>query len=372
MRFSIFATPRSMSPADDRPILKRMTQFIIEAEEQGFDAVFCPDHHFTGYAPMGADPFMYHAYLAGQLKRMYFGFSVLTLGLHNPVRFVERINMLDQLTDGRVLLGMGRGTTPEETIGFGVPFQESADRLEENLQIAMELWARQPGDPPTQFETPTYKGSIVQRVIPEPYRKPHPMMLSVAGRDSSIERAAKYGFSAFIPDFMGKPPAEGHPTPGFVGAMNKYRQAMEGSGHSRELIDECLGWTTHTYQCVHLAETDEQAREELQVILEAYQEAIEREVPFNKAAEAISGVDLPPPPNARSEEWIETWCLWGSPQKVAAELERYAALGIGNILCSFTNGPATPQRWEWADRSLRMFASEVMPRFKATAPAAAQ
>jgi alkanesulfonate monooxygenase SsuD/methylene tetrahydromethanopterin reductase-like flavin-dependent oxidoreductase (luciferase family) len=368
MRFSIFATPRSMSPADDRAILKRMTQFILDSEAQGFDAVFCPDHHFTGYSPMGADPFMYHAYLAGQLKRMYFGFSVLTLGLHHPVRFVERINMLDQLTDGRVLLGMGRGTTPEETIGFGVPFQESGDRVEENLQIAMELWARQPGDPPMHFETPTYKGSIVQRIVPEPYRKPHPMMMGVAFRESSIDRAAKHGFSAFVPGYRTDEDVQGEPPKVFVSNLAKYRQALAAAGHSAELEAECLGWTTHTRQCVHVAETDKQAREELQFILEQYQAAIDREAPFNKAAEAISGVDLPPPPDALSQNWIDTWCLWGSPGKVKEELQTYADLGVGNVLCSFTNGPATERRWSLAEQSRDLFAREVMPHFKASAP----
>ena len=101
MRFSIFLTARSMSPDDDAPIIHAMADLALQAEELGFDAVFCPDHHFTGYAPMSSDPFMFHSYLAGQLKRMRFGFSVVTGSLHHPVRFVERMNLLDQLTHGR-------------------------------------------------------------------------------------------------------------------------------------------------------------------------------------------------------------------------------------------------------------------------------
>jgi alkanesulfonate monooxygenase SsuD/methylene tetrahydromethanopterin reductase-like flavin-dependent oxidoreductase (luciferase family) len=127
---------------------------------------------------------------------------------------------------------------------------------------------------------------------------------------------------------------------------------------------ECLAWTTFTRQFVHVAPTDEQAREEMQYILEQYQSAIEREYPYNRAAEVISGVDLPPPPNALDEEWIRTWCLWGSPEKVAAELQGYEDAGVGNFLGSFTNGPATDRRWELAEQSMRLFASEVMPRFK--------
>ena len=78
------------------------------------------------------------------------------------------------------------------------------------------------------------------------------------------------------------------------------------------------------YQCVHVADTDAQARRELEFIVDQYQQAIDRERPYNKRAEQISGVDLPSAPDARSENWIKAWCLYGSPETVTAELQRYA------------------------------------------------
>ena len=363
MRFSIFLTARSMTPEDDEPIIHAMADLALQAEDLGFDAVFCPDHHFTGYAPMSSDPFVFHAYLAGQLKRMRVGFSVVTSSLHHPVRFVERMNLLDQLTRGRLLVGIGSGTTPEETIGFGVPFQESRDRLQENLEIAMRLWAKCMDDPPLEFETSRYKGAVVQRIVPRSYRRPYPLMMGVALRDSSIERAGKFGWSAFIPDFVPPLPEGNAPSPVFLESLAKYRQALAGAGHPPDVVAECLGWTTHTYQCVHVAETDEQARRELEAIVRGYQQAIEREHPYNQLAEKISGVDLRDPPDATSESWIKAWCLYGSPDTVAAELQRYADAGVGNVLLSFTNGPYTAERARLAQQSLSLFAAEVMPRF---------
>jgi alkanesulfonate monooxygenase SsuD/methylene tetrahydromethanopterin reductase-like flavin-dependent oxidoreductase (luciferase family) len=367
MRFSIFLTARSMSPEDDAPIIHAMADLALQAEELGFDAVFCPDHHFTGYAPMSSDPFMFHAYLAGQLKRMRFGFSVVTGSLHHPVRFVERMNLLDQVTHGRLLVGIGSGTTPEETIGFGVNFQDSRDVLEENVDIAMRLWAKQMDEEPIEFDTGHYKGAVVQRIVPRSYRKPYPLMMGVALRDSSIERAAKYGWSAFIPDFVPPLPERNEPSPRFLESLGKYRDALGLAGHPRDILDECLSWTTHSYQCVHVAETDEQARRELEVIVRGYQDAIDREHPYNKRAEQISGVDLRDPPDATSESWIKAWCLYGSPETVADELQRYADVGVGNVLLSFTNGPYTAERARLAQQSLTLFAAEVMPRIKAPA-----
>ena len=80
---------------------------------------------------------------------MYFGFSVQTVPLHHPVRFAERLALLDQLTDGRLLVGVGSGTTPEESIGFGVKFQETSRVSVENLEIIEKLWRKKPEDAPS-------------------------------------------------------------------------------------------------------------------------------------------------------------------------------------------------------------------------------
>jgi alkanesulfonate monooxygenase SsuD/methylene tetrahydromethanopterin reductase-like flavin-dependent oxidoreductase (luciferase family) len=364
MHFSVFLTARSMDPDQDGAIIQAMTDFALQAEELGFDAVFCPDHHFTGYGPMGCDPFLYHGYLAGQLKRMRFGFSVVTGSLHHPVRFVERMNLLDQLTKGRLLVGIGSGTTPEETIGFGVKFQDSRPVLDENLDIAMRLWTKDMLDEPVQFDTGHYRGAVVQRIVPRSFRRPYPLMMGVALREASIERAVNYGWSAFIPDFVPPFPEDNSPSPKFLESLNAYRDALNGSDHSQTLKHELLDWTTHTYQCVHVAETDAQARRELEFIVDQYQQAIERERPYNKLAERISGVDLPSAPDARSENWIKAWCLYGSPETVTAELRHYADTGVGNVLLSFTNGPFSEERWRLSQQSIRLFADEVMPHFK--------
>ena len=129
------------------------------------------------------------------------------------------------------------------------------------------------------------------------------------------------------------------------------------------MVRDCLSWTTHTYQFVHVADTDEQAREELEYLLARYQECIEREHVANKKAEQISGVELRDPPDARSEGWIRTWCLYGSPGTVAEQLQPYADLGAGNVLASFTGGPLDDRRRKLTEQSMTLFAAEVMPQF---------
>jgi alkanesulfonate monooxygenase SsuD/methylene tetrahydromethanopterin reductase-like flavin-dependent oxidoreductase (luciferase family) len=364
MHFSVFLTTRSMGPAEDEAILDATIAHAQRAEELGFDAIFSPDHHFTGYAPWASDPFVFQAYLAAILKKVYFGFSVTTIPLYHPVRFAERLNLLDQLTKGRLLVGIGSGTPPEESIGFGVNFKETSRVAQENIDLVLKLWGKQLDDELIQFDTGTYKGALVQRLVPAPYTKPFPRIMPVAFRDTSIALAAEHGWPAFVHAFT--PPHTGNTEPlkHFTAHFTKYRDALAAAGHPAEVVADALSWTTRTYQFIHVAPTDEQARAELNVILTGYKTALDREHVYNKRAEQLNGVQVREHPDPFSEEWQRPWCLVGSPDTVAAELRQYADLGVGNILGSFTHGLLTPERWKLTNQAMQLFAEEVMPRFK--------
>ena len=364
MRFSTFLNGRSVSPDQDRYVIEACIEQAKLAEELGYSAVFQPDHHFTGYAPWASDPFLLAAYLAATLKKIHFGFSVTSVPLHHPVRFVERINILDQLTEGRLLVGIGSGTTPEEMIGFGVNYKEASAISEKNLAIAEELWAKTPESPPVSYENGPYRGEVLQRIAPAPFTKGHAKLMPVAMKEASARRAAENGWPAFIPAFT--PPNIGgtDPLSHVTKYFTAYRSMLEQAGHPDAVVADALSWSTHTYQCVHLAESDEQAREELIEILTAYQAAVDREAEFNARAEtAPENKKTDETPVALTEDWIATWCLYGSPETVAEHLRPYAELGIGNVLCGIQTGPITERRVELGNRTMRLLSERVMPLF---------
>jgi len=237
-----------------------------------------------------------------------------------------------------------------------------ADR---NLEIAEALWAKRMDDPAVEFENGPYKGRVLQRIAPAPFTPGHARLMPVAMKEASARRAATNGWPAFIPAFT--PPNIGGREP-FVHVrkfFTIYHDMLRDAGHDDATVADALSWTTHTYQCVHVADTDAQAREELEVILRAYQAAIEREAAFNARAEKDdANRKSETTPNALSEDWIGTWCLYGSPETVAAHLEPYAALGIGNILCGTVTGPLTEERLRFGNQTLRLLSQKVLPRFK--------
>lgn len=364
MRFSVFLNARAMAPEDDRKLMQAMEAHALRAGNLGFEAIFMPDHHFNGYMPMASDSFIFAGYLAAKLPHMHFGFSVVSVPLHHPVRLVERINILDQLTQGKLLVGVGSGTTPEEMIGFGVNYAEASAIAEQNLATAEALWAKQMDDPAVEIDNGPFKGRVLQRVTPAAFGPRHARLMPVAMRESSARRAAVNGWPAFIPAFT-PPQIYGHePYVHVKKYFDAYQAMLLEAGHDDAIVADALSWTTHTYQCVHLAESDEQAREELQVILKGYQDAVDRENAFNARAEADSAnkkkdVNI----SALDEGWIGTWCLYGSPETVIEHLRPYQELGIGNVLCGTTNGPLTDQRMAFADQTLDLLAAKVFPAF---------
>ena len=368
MRFSVFLNARSMKPEEDRQLMKDLEAHSLLAGEKGFSAIFMPDHHFNGYMPIASDSFIFAAYLAAKMPDMHFGFSVVSVPLHHPVRLVERINILDQLTDGKILVGVGSGTTPEEMIGFGVSYADSKKVSDRNLEIAEELWGKTMDDPAIQIDNGPHKGSVLQRIAPTAYTKGHAPLMPVAMKEASINRAAENGWPAFIPAFT--PPQIGgtEPFKHVKKYFEAYHSALTAAGHDEATVARALGWSTHTYQCVHVAESDDQAREELEVILRAYQAAIEREAEFNARAESgDANKKTDRTPDALSDDWIGTWCLYGSPETVIEHLKPYEDLGIGNILCGTTTGPLTEARLRMGNQTLDLINRRVMPAFEGAA-----
>ncbi|NML92321.1 LLM class flavin-dependent oxidoreductase [Novosphingobium olei] len=365
MRFSVFLNARSMSPAEDGRLITDLVDHATLAAQSGFEAVFMPDHHFNGYMPVASDSFILAGYLAARLPDMHFGFSVVSVPLHHPVRFTERVNVLDHLTKGKLLVGVGSGTTPEEMIGFNVDYRDASPLAEKNLEIAEQLWAKRMDDPAVLIDNGPYQGRVLQRITPTPYGQNHARLMPVAMKEASARRAAVNGWPAFIPAFT--PPKIGGTEP-FV-HVKKYFDIYKGmlldAGHSDAVVKDALSWTTHTYQAVHVAESDEQAREELEVILKSYQAAVEREAEFNARAESNeANTKTDRTPNALTDDWIGTWCLYGSPETVIEHLKPYAELGIGNVLCGTTTGPLTEERLRLGDQTLRLMGEKVIPALK--------
>lgn len=101
---------------------------VDQAVEAGFDSVWVVEHHFTDYF-MSPDPVQFLTWVAARHPRVQLGTGVIVLPWHEPVRCAEQIALLDNLSGGRVILGIGRGLGKIEFDGFRVPMDTSRERF---------------------------------------------------------------------------------------------------------------------------------------------------------------------------------------------------------------------------------------------------
>ncbi|MBV9120400.1 MAG: LLM class flavin-dependent oxidoreductase, partial [Chloroflexi bacterium] len=177
MRLSLFHLAESPSPEGDRATMDAIVRQSLIADEAGFAAIFLPEHHFGYYSAYGNN-FIMAAYLAPQIKHAYLGFAIVSLPLHHPVRIVEQMNLVDQLTRGRAIFGMGTGTSPLEAIGLGVePSDQAGSMFDDAMDVMNRLWAKDsPDTDPVEFDTGYYRGRVFQRVMPSSHTQPRPIL----------------------------------------------------------------------------------------------------------------------------------------------------------------------------------------------------
>ncbi len=162
---------------------------IVEAYDRGgFYAYHTAEHHAT---PLGlaASPSVFLAAVAQRTRRLRFGPLVYTLPLHHPLRVVEEICMLDQLSAGRFELGVGRGISPIETAYYGV----NPDNRQKMYLEALQILRRALTGRTLTFHGEFYHYADVPIEL-EPFQKPHPPFWAGAGTPDGAEAAGRNGF----------------------------------------------------------------------------------------------------------------------------------------------------------------------------------
>src|SRR5262245_55560505 len=121
----------------DRNVYRNELRLADLAEPLGFQSIWGVEHHFTDYT-MCPDVLQYLTYFAGRTERLQLGSMVVVLPWHDPLRVAEQVTMLDNISNGRVVLGLGRGLGRVEFEGFGVDMNESREIFVESAQMLLQ------------------------------------------------------------------------------------------------------------------------------------------------------------------------------------------------------------------------------------------
>src|SRR5688500_9239215 len=127
----------------DREVYLNELRLADLAEPLGFESIWGVEHHFTDYT-MCPDVLQFLTYMAGRAPTLQLGSMVVVLPWHDPMRAAEEISMLDNISGGRMILGLGRGAGKVEFDGFRLSMDESRPRFVECAELI--LTGLEPGD----------------------------------------------------------------------------------------------------------------------------------------------------------------------------------------------------------------------------------
>lgn len=345
MKFGDFLFPDSRDPARDSVVIDETLREARLADELGCEVIWLAEHHFDGICAY-ADPIAFAGALAATLRRAKIGFAVVQTALHHPVRLAEQIAVLDNLTRGRLIVGLGRGSSYNiyDYQGFGIDHREAQARLDEAEEILVRAWTE------GEFR---HRGRFWQLDVPmlrpRPYTKPHPPLMRAASGEASMLELARQG----RPFLMNVQSAETTRR-----RFDLYRGAMREAGFPDEKIARCLDdcWV---WRNVFVAETEAEAE---RIGIPAFQAMVAsraemRERIYRETGERIS-VPAGDLPSARAS--AEHGFIHGAPGRVAEAIADIASLGIGGVIATFRLGPLAH---EAAAESLSLFMQKVAPAF---------
>ena len=138
LRFGAFIAPFHPTGQNPTYALERDLTLIEHLDRLGFDEAWIGEHHSGGYEII-ASPEVFIATAAERTQRIKLGTGVVSLPYHHPFMVAQRLVLLDHLTKGRVMLGVGPGALPSDAFMLGIDPADQRDRMEESLEIVLRL-----------------------------------------------------------------------------------------------------------------------------------------------------------------------------------------------------------------------------------------
>lgn len=138
LRFGAFVAPHHAVGQNPTLALQRDLELVEHLDRLDFDEVWIGEHHSAGSEIIGS-PEIFIAAAAERTKRIKLGTGVTSLSYHNPLWVADRLVLLDHLTRGRVMLGVGPGSLPTDSSMIGLDPTECRELLEDNLDIVVRL-----------------------------------------------------------------------------------------------------------------------------------------------------------------------------------------------------------------------------------------
>jgi alkanesulfonate monooxygenase SsuD/methylene tetrahydromethanopterin reductase-like flavin-dependent oxidoreductase (luciferase family) len=344
MKFSDFLFPASMDPRQDDRIIHETLREARLCDELGMEMLWLAEHHFDGICAY-VDPVTFAAALAASTERIRIGFAVAQMSLHHPVRMAEQMALIDNISRGRLLVGLGRGTAYNvyDYQGYGIDPAEAHERLIESEEIMLKAWTT---------ENYEHRGKFwnlrLPLLRPRPYTKPHPPILRACASEEATLEMARAG-RPFLMNVQSNEVTRHR--------MELYRRTMRESGFDEAAVARNVR-DTWIWRNIFVAETDAEAE---RLALPAFQTQAEFRQAMRRRIYEEQGVLLKPEITAAARSDPRHSLLCGSAATVAEAIAEIDGIGVGGLILVFRIGPMPA---EVAERSIRLFMQKVAPAFR--------
>ena len=337
LEFGIFLAP--FHPVGQNPTLalERDLQLMEHLDALGFDEAWIGEHHSAGYEII-ASPEVFIAAAASRTSHIRLGTGVSSLPYHHPFMLADRLVLLDHLTRGRLMIGVGPGALPSDAYMMGIDPVRQRDMMEESLEAILLLLA---GEEPVSIETDWFR-LVGARLQLRPYQRPFPEVAVAAQVSPAGPRAAgRFGCSLLS---IGATSAGGFDVLGSHWDVMEERAAEFGTTVDRSK------W--RLVGPMHIADTREQAVADVGFGLAEWVDYFQRVAALPLAPDTANHETLVDALNASG------FAVIGTVEDAVNQLERLREQsgGFGTFLL---------MGHEWADTAATLHSYELVARYVA-------
>lgn len=319
------------------------------SEAIGLDCVWLGEIHFNPSRSVISAPLVLATAMATRTCRVHVGTAVQVLPLGNPLRIAEEAATLDQLSEGRFQMGVGRSGAARTYDVLGIPYGESQARFKEALAIIRQAWKGEP----FSWEGEFYKFQSAV-VTPRPYQDPHPPLRMAANSPETFAQVAELGLGLFVG-------LRDHDTTDLGGHVRAYREAWRRAGHPGE---SSVFLRIPIYAGETEAAAREEARESITYFFRRHAELTQSRIgragagPSERSSAQLTHLE-----HMTYDEICRTRVAFGSPPALVERLrELRETLDIDGVIIEPNAGGLIPG--PLAMKSLRLVADRVLPAFK--------
>jgi alkanesulfonate monooxygenase SsuD/methylene tetrahydromethanopterin reductase-like flavin-dependent oxidoreductase (luciferase family) len=354
MRLAIWSTSALSENSTYPELFRRKLDEVELAERIGIDAVWFLEHHLIPTSPTPS-PNLLIAAASQRTHRIRFANMVNILPFRNPLLVAEEAAMLDNLTGGRLDMGLGRGLRPPEFEAFGVDQQQSREMFLESFEIIRRVWADENFVHRGKYWTVRKDAPLSPPLV----QRPHPPFLVSAQSEESLRWAARHDIPFAQIDSMADQAQRDQAL---------YREVQVAHGHAPAP-------RLYLMREIYVGDTDARARAEAEPYLLQYWELWNRYTQFTRGGKLPDSYDFwrrqAPMLHAMSFDQIvaNDMVILGSAETVANAILRLTSqLDLMGLALIFRLG-AMP--YDLVERSMTAFGEQVIPRIRSVLDGAA-